>query len=216
MHGSALRDGFEFAGLTCGKRVPRGELRWYVLQAPEGGEQAACEKIRRLAGPELVEDAFVVRKEQWFKRGGAWSLKPVQMYRGYLFVATRDISALDVLVSRTSVPAFVVGRCGRDVLPLSEDARRWLASSMDSDHVLRNSVGVIEDGVLHVQSGPLRGQESRVSKVDRHHRRCRVRVGGAGAVEAARGGAAGGGAGAEGDEAGGMSILMPLSVPARS
>ena len=35
---------------------------------------------------------------------------------------------------------------------------------------------VIVDGVLHVIDGPLVGQEERISKVDRHRRRCTVRV----------------------------------------
>lgn len=37
---------------------------------------------------------------------------------------------------------------------------------------------VIVDRVLHVQSGPLVGIESRIAKIDRCRRRCQVRVGG--------------------------------------
>ena len=36
------------------------------------------------------------------------------------------------------------------------------------------------DGALHVTDGPLVGQEARISKVDRHRRRCEVAVGGPG------------------------------------
>lgn len=185
-------------GAPRSARALRDGNHWYLAQAPEGHEQAVCEKVRRVAGPELVEDAFVVRKEQWFKRDGAWSLKPVRMYRGYFFIATPDAFALDAVMSRLSLPARMVGRQGRSIAPLADEMRAWLASAMDAERVLRNSEGVIEDGVLRVQSGPLRCQESRISKIDRHHRRCRVSVGGDGAPD------------------GGVSVLMPLSVPVRS
>ena len=35
----------------------------------------------------------------------------------------------------------------------------------------------IEDGVLHIEQGPLVGQEARVKKIDRHKRWCLVDVG---------------------------------------
>ena len=53
----------------------------------------------------------------------------------------------------------------------------WYAAAMDASHVIRSSTAVIVDGVLRVQSGPLVGQEPRISKVDRHRRRCQVLVG---------------------------------------
>ena len=54
------------------------------------------------------------------------------------------------------------------------------ASASDGSHVIRSSTAVIVDGVLHVTDGPLVGQEDRISKVDRHRRRCEVAVGGPG------------------------------------
>lgn len=118
------------------------------------------------------------------------------MYQGYFFVATRDVRALDLAFSHMSFPVQVAGAGGRDCAPLSEEARAWFEASMDASHVLRNSVAVIEDGMLRVQSGPLVGQEERVVKVNRHHRRCQVRV-----CEA---------------DGGSFTELMPLAVPSRS
>ena len=61
--------------------------------------------------------------------------------------------------------------------------------------MLRTSVAVIEGGVLRVERGPLVGQEARVSRVDRHRRRCLVRVT---------------------DADGGFTECMPLDVPRKS
>lgn len=224
MYCCAVKDELGLTGTPQSARALRGGSHWYLAQAPEGREQAICEKVRRVAGSELVEDAFVLRKEQWFKRNGAWSLQLVQMYRGYFFIATQDVFALDAVMSRLSFPARMVGRQGRMIAPLSDEVHIWLASAMDAEHVLRNSMGVIENGVLRVQSGPLCGQESRVSKIDRHHRRCCVSVSGGSAVEgiARRAATAGDAVNNVRDvefadgRAGAVSVLMPLSVPVRS
>lgn len=182
-------------GLPCGRRVPKGNLRWYLLRVPEGREQSVCDLLKRIIPRELLEDAFAPRKERWAKRGGAWGLETVRMYRGYAFAATRDVSGLAKALARTTAAAELVGEFGRSWMPLAPEAQGWLEAAMDGEHVIRNSVGVIQDGVLHVQMGPLVGQEARVSKVDRHKRRCFVRVcdGGAGFAE-----------------------TMPLDVPSKS
>lgn len=71
----------------------------------------------------------------------------------------------------------------------------WCRSVLDDDGVVRNSVARIEDGVLHIEQGPLVGQEARVKKIDRHKRWCLVDVG-------------------EGDSA--FRELLPLDVPSKT
>lgn len=170
-------------GLPAGRRVPRGRLRWYLVHVPEGREQAICEKVRNLVSPEYLEDAFVMFKERWFRRQGDWSLQPIQMYREYFFVATRDVVGLDKELSRLSFPARIAGSAEHAYIPLSPDAQTWFQAAMDDDHTLRNSVAVVVNGELQVQEGPLVGQETRVHRVDRHHRRCQVDVCGGGFTE---------------------------------
>lgn len=62
-------------------------------------------------------------------------------------------------------------------MPMPDDAQDWYRSVLDEDGVVRNSVARIEDGVLHIEQGPLVGQEARVKKIDRHKRWCLVDVG---------------------------------------
>lgn len=178
-----------------GRRVLRGRLRWYLVEAPEGRERFVCEKARMIVDPDLLEDAFVMSKEAWFKRGGVWSLQPVQMFKGYFFAATRDVAGLSKALSRSTLPARVAGADGHAWTPLAPEAQEWFERAMDASHVLRNSMAVIEDGVLRVEEGPLRGQESRVRRIDRHRRRCEVTVC---------------------DSDGGFTQSMPIDVPFKS
>ena len=142
-----------------------------------------------------MQDAFVMQKEFWFKRDGAWSLQTKPMYKEYFFVATHDAAALDRALAQLSFGCRIAGSRERAYMPMPDDARDWYRSVLDDDGVVRNSVARIEDGVLHIEQGPLVGQEARVKKIDRHKRWCLVDVG-------------------EGDSA--FRELLPLEVPSKT
>lgn len=172
--------GVAIAGLPCGRRVPRGRTRWYLLKVREGAEEAACAQLLRLVPRSLLADCFPLRKERWFKRAGAWSLELVTAYKGYVFAVTDDPAELSKVLGRLSVQARIAGADGRAWMPLSPEAQAWFERCMDERRVLRGSVAEIVDGALHVTEGPLVGQEELVVNVDRHHRCCVVEVPGAG------------------------------------
>ena len=175
---SGARGGSLAAGLPMGRRTPRGRERWYLLRMPEGREASLCTELKRLLPASVLTDAFVLRKERWMKRGGTWFLEPVNMYRGYVFAISSDAAGLAKSLARLTLPVELVGTEARSWAPLADEAAAWYAAAMDGSHVIRSSTAVIVDGELHVQSGPLVGQESRISKVDRHRRRCEARGGG--------------------------------------
>ncbi len=136
-----------------------------------------------------------MQKEFWFKRDGAWSLQTKPMYKEYFFVATHDAAALDRALAQLSFGCRIAGSRERAYMPMPDDAQGWYRSVLDDDGVVRNSVARIEDGVLHIEQGPLVGQEARVKKIDRHKRWCLVDVG-------------------EGDSA--FRELLPLDVPSKT
>ena len=173
---AAKRAAVAAAGLPLGRRTPKGRERWYLLRVPEGREAATCAELKRLVPGDLLKDAFALRKERWFKRAGEWSLVPVDMYRGYAFAVSPDAAGLARALSRLTLSAALVGTESRSWAPLADEVASWYASVADEGHVIRSSTAVIVDGVLHVTEGPLMGQEARISKVDRHRRRCTVCV----------------------------------------
>ena len=72
-------------GLPCGRRVPKGRVRWYLLKVREGSEASTCAKLLRAVPRDVLIDCFPLRKERWFKRAGVWELQHVTAYRGYAF-----------------------------------------------------------------------------------------------------------------------------------
>ena len=182
-----------FSGSTT--NCQHGRVRWYLVHTPNGKERETCEKVRRIIPHELMQDAFVMQKEFWFKRDGAWSLQTKPMYKEYFFVATRDAALLDKALAQLSFGCRIAGSRERAYAPMPDDAQDWYRSVLDDDGAVRNSVARIEDGVLHIEQGPLVGQEARVKKIDRHKRWCLVDVG-------------------EGDSA--FRELLPLDVPSKT
>ncbi len=165
------------AGLPVGRRTPRGRTRWYLVHVPEGMERATCTKLLKLIPSHLLSDAFVLSKERWVKRVGAWRIETAQMYQGYLFVATSDVQGLNSALQKLSFHVELVGARERACMPLADEAREFFERVTGGRRLIRNSVGVIEDGVFRVLEGPLAGMEHRVVKIDRHKRRCWVSVG---------------------------------------
>lgn len=159
-----------------GRRVPRGQLRWYLAHTPAGAEQQTCAAIRRIISADLLEDAFVMQREKWMKLDGAWGTHLVQVFPEYIFVATRDAGRLDRAFARLSFPVRLSGALDGSFAPLAREAQAFFERTQDDRHVLRSSMAEIVDGELRVLAGPLCGQESLVRKIDRHKRRCLVHV----------------------------------------
>ncbi|MDO4890558.1 MAG: hypothetical protein Q3963_04290 [Coriobacteriaceae bacterium] len=170
---TALRS--ETAATPKRARMPRGKSQWYLVHAPKR-EQATCDKLRKVVSPDFLDDAFVLRKERWRKQGGEWQCSIVPLYQDYFFVATKDAAALDRQLAKLSFPARIAKGDGRTFVPFSPEAQEWYEGMMDDAHVIRSSVGVIVDGALQLQEGPLVGHEASVIQVNRPKRTCFVSV----------------------------------------
>lgn len=99
-------------GLPCGRRVPKGRVRWYLLKVREGSEASTCAKLLRAVPRDVLIDCFPLRKERWFKRAGVWELQHVTAYRGYAFAVSADPAELSKAISKLSVQAELAGADG--------------------------------------------------------------------------------------------------------
>ena len=163
------------AGMPVGRRTPKGQKRWYLVHAP-GREQATCDKVKKIIPKELLEDAFVMRRERVKKYHGEWLTTTTLMYPEYFFVVTRDVNALDKELAKLSFPARVCKGDNRFYAPMAVEAQEWYEKILDATHTIRTSTAVIIDGELQIQKGPMVGQESRVVKFDRSKCICIVAV----------------------------------------
>ena len=143
---------------------------WYAVHVARGAEDATATKCRKLVGEEILQECFVPKYEKYLRQHGAWHLVTSPMFSEYFFVSTNNVRALSKELAKLSVPTKLVGKMGTSYMPLSNNVQTWLDSAFDDAHVLRASEGVIENGQLKVQRGPLRGREKEVRKINRHKR----------------------------------------------
>lgn len=102
---------------------------------------------------------------------GTWHKKCERLFPGYVFVKTDDPLRVQQLLC--TVPTFtrMLGSAGDTFLPLTRDEITWINVHANADtHVVEMSEGIIEGDCVVVTSGPLKGREASIARIDRHKR----------------------------------------------
>lgn len=142
----------------------------YVLHVPGGRERTARDLIAKLLG-DLVEECFVPAGEVMRREGGAWVRTEQLLFPGYVFATTGDIEGLARHLRELPFYARVIGGDNERFVPLTVEEVAWLTALTNVEtHVVEMSRGVIEGDRVVVWSGPLRGHEGDIRKIDRHKR----------------------------------------------
>lgn len=71
-------------------------------------------------------------------------------------------------------PTELIHREAKEYFFLSDDEQHFITSLMDEHNVIPQSTGVLNSKQLIIQSGPLKGLEQRIKKIDRHQRTAQV------------------------------------------
>ncbi len=154
-----------------------GRVGIHVVQVAGGQEAKAVEMITSLAR-ESVEDCFIPMREVVRQQEGKWHRKLEKLFPGYVFVQTADPE----LIRKTlrQIPAFtrMLTSAGDMCLPLSADEVVWINANTSADtRVMEMSEGIIEGDRVMVTSGPLKGHEASIARIDRHKRLAWVDMG---------------------------------------
>ena len=139
---------------------------WYVIWTSTGSEEKAAESVREIP---CQTRCFVPRRAVQIRKSGEWIREEKPLFPGYFFVDTEDPEALS------------------DEIRKLEGFNKLLTTEKKFSHVYGNdaelienmylkdglfdfSEGIIEGDQIIVTSGPLKGQEGRIKKIDRHKR----------------------------------------------
>ena len=170
---------------------------WYVIYAGGGKEERTLKLIKRYlanarvdethadaphaddthagtlhAGDTqpLIQDAFVLYSELPWHSKGTWSRVTRPTLAGYIFVKTRRPQELAAQLR--SVPALTRLLGSSDSFtPLSAEESKWLELvSADDQHIMGMSEAVKTGDQVRVVSGPLKGFEGNIRRIDAHHR----------------------------------------------
>lgn len=145
-------------------------MEMYVLQVPGGRECAARDLLVKLLG-DRVRECFVPLCEVMRRRGGEWRREAQRLFPGYVFVTTDDIAGLAQSLRELPFFAKVIGGHDEVYVALLPEEVAWLQALTNVEsHTVELSSGVIEGDEVKIWKGPLKGQEARIKKIDRHKR----------------------------------------------
>lgn len=121
-----------------------------------------------LAG-EALHACFPLSYQLLKKQQGVWRLVTEVMFPGYLFLVSNDIASVRKGLGSSTAFMRLLG-AGAHISTLKPQEAAFVRDFGGRDRMVRLSEGVIEGGRTIVTSGPLRGHEGLIRKIDRHKR----------------------------------------------
>lgn len=148
---------------------------WYVMQVYTGREEKMRDLCLKHIEKPLLEDCFIPMYEQMKKYEGEWHKETRKLFPGYLIMVTDQIYELIVELRKIDGYKRVLGdmEC---LIPLSEAEMALLRRLGGEKQVVEMSVGVIENDKVEIISGPMKGMEGCIRKINRHKRTAKIEV----------------------------------------
>ena len=151
---------------------------WFVFHVKTGEDHKACEFLNKLFNKEESE-AFVPQVEVVFKNSNSTRKELRPMFPGYIFTNTileeRIFMDLTYKYVRFSKCIFyLLGDRNANYGKLSEDEKEFLLSFYNDQYIVEDSKGFIVEDKVFITSGPLKGRESVIKKINRHKRRAEI------------------------------------------
>lgn len=143
---------------------------WYVVQVRTGTEENIRTQCLRKISSEILERCFILYYEEKKHIRGEWTVQKKVLFPGYVFVVTEDMEKLHESLKSVIGLTRMIGT-GREIVPISEEERQFLLDFGGEKQMVPVSVGIIENAVTKIRSGPLKGKEGLIRKIDRHKRK---------------------------------------------
>ena len=150
---------------------------WFVTQVMSGKEA----EIRDLCVSYKVcpkTDVFYFQSEQKKKLNGEHKIVLRPLFPGYLFFEVPSVEEAAELKQRLrKVPAMTkLLQAGDDIVAVYPEEENLLRNLGGDNHVIDLSSGVMEGDKVVVTKGPLKNNEYRIRKIDRHKRKAILEV----------------------------------------
>lgn len=125
--------------------------------------------------------AFVPQIELIFKNSEFIRKQLKPMFPGYVFTESivdeiEFITYISKIVRFSKCIFYILGKDDLNYMKLSEDEKDFLLGFCDDEFIVEDSIGFIEGDKIFVTSGPLKGRESVIKKIDRHKRRAEIEL----------------------------------------
>lgn len=137
---------------------------WYLLKCPEENEREYVERCQKLPETENAQDIICFQYQRMFRYGGGWHLETRRLLPGCIFLSEAKAAGMKEEVEEDARVSLV---------PCKVNSLKSLCSQ---ENLIGISRGIIKDGIPMVDSGPLKGREYLIRKIDRHKRTAQLEI----------------------------------------
>lgn len=139
---------------------------WYVVWTSTGSEEKLANKVKEMA---FQNRCFVPKRIMQIRRKGDWIYTEKSMFPGYFFVDTDDVEELYQELRKQEGFSTIL-TVDKKYCPLQGKDAEQVEDLYLNHGIFDVSKGIIEGDQILVTSGPLKGQEGLIKKIDRHKR----------------------------------------------
>lgn len=119
---------------------------------------------------ESLTDVFILTYEKMRRYNGSWHIEKKILFPERVFLESKDEKTLENELSQCQY--FMEGKTS--LIPIRSQDEALLRNLCGKEKLLKMSRGVIQRGTTKITEGPLKGNENRICKIDRHKRLARL------------------------------------------
>lgn len=137
------------------------EIIWYLLKCPEGNEEDYAEKYLEFVIPDGLNEIVCFQYQRMMRYGGKWHLEKRMLMPGYIFLSgTKNIALKENREDNGCAERVALFPCESP----------YPKEMCQEGNLIGISKGMIKNGSPIVTSGPLKGRERLIRRIDRHKR----------------------------------------------
>lgn len=148
---------------------------WYVIQVRTGTEESICVQCKRSISGEILERCVIPRYEEQKRYLGEWHRMEKILFPGYLFLVSEHLEELYSNLKHIVGMTKLLG-AGKEVVPLTQEEIKLLECFGGNGQVVEISKGTIEQSQIHILSGPMKGMEGYIRKLNRHKKKAYLEI----------------------------------------
>lgn len=153
---------------------------WFVFHVQTGKEQTACDFLNKLYKKE-ESVAFIPQVQIIYRNSKMSQMQLRPLFPGYVFTDS-ELNEKEFVTLTGRYVKF--SKCIFKLLTndtfshirLSYDEKNFLLGFCNNSYIVENSKGLIIGDNVYITSGPLKGRESIIQKIDRHKRRAEIKL----------------------------------------
>lgn len=150
-------------------------MYWYLIQ----DHNSISKSLINFFNKEKDTQAFEIKIEKWFVSKKYRKYIIQDLYPGYVFVKT--ILSEEIFLKTysdyfESIKLLATLVKQGDTYALAKEVQSFYEKLIDSQNIIRHSIGNIVDSQLIIETGPLVGLEDKISKINRHKRIAEIKL----------------------------------------